>query len=197
VSRAFSDERGDRRFLQLQRPIAMSPLLFDVFLLLSRAAGPFESLAEDDADGSVKQTRDAVAIVARIHLGPWYPLFEFIPPPPPAWDAAVVDAEGITGVEPSLAFAPSGPLGIPVGAPRAFGSLPIATKSPGQPAIAYQDGIEGDLRYAWYNGASWATITVDGIGNTGRHASLAFGPDGQPAIAHFNLDIHFARRLAA
>jgi hypothetical protein len=36
---------------------------------------------------------------------------------------------------------------------------------------------------------------VGGNPVVGLDASLAFGPDGQPAIAHFNLDLHFARRL--
>jgi len=37
---------------------------------------------------------------------------------------------------------------------------------------------------------------VDSAGSVGRHTSLAFGPDGQPAISYFddsNGDLKFAR----
>jgi hypothetical protein len=46
------------------------------------------------------------------------------------------------------------------------------------------------------NGASWSTVTVDAAGNTGYVTSLAFGPDGQPAISYWdsgNCDLRFAR----
>ena len=41
-----------------------------------------------------------------------------------------------------------------------------------------------------------STTTVDGAGSVGRHTSLTFGPDGQPAISYrdfSNDDLKFAR----
>jgi hypothetical protein len=56
----------------------------------------------------------------------------------------------------------------------------------GQPAIAYCDVVNDDLRYAVFNGASWQLTTVDPQGDTGDDPSLAFTPEGQPAIAYSN-----------
>ena len=42
----------------------------------------------------------------------------------------------------------------------------------------------------------WSIATVDSEGSVGGYASLAFGPDGQPAIAYYdetNCDLKFAR----
>ena len=57
----------------------------------------------------------------------------------------------------------------------------------GHPAIAYQDTFTESLRLAWYDGTSWQTQEVDGVGATGYHPSLAFNDfgDGFPSIAYF------------
>lgn len=45
-------------------------------------------------------------------------------------------------------------------------------------------------------GLPWNLSTVDSAGNVGKFSSLAFGPDGQPAISYADLllgYLHFAR----
>ena len=88
------------------------------------------------------------------------------------WNLETVDAAGFTGYFTSLAFSPDG-----------------------QPAISYYDGTNGDLRFARFNGTSWATAAVDAVGFTGYYTSLAFGPDGQPAISYRDTNnfLKFAR----
>ena len=89
------------------------------------------------------------------------------------WRVTTVDSAGATGEYTSLAFGPDG-----------------------QPAISYYDKINGDLRFARFNGTSWSTFTVDAANDTGAYTSLAFGPDGQPAIAYHdktNGRLRFAR----
>lgn len=68
----------------------------------------------------------------------------------------------------------------------------------GRPAIAYSDILNKNLKFARYNGSSWAITTVDNSANDvgSDKNSLAFGPDGQPAIAYWDrdsLDLKFAR----
>ena len=54
----------------------------------------------------------------------------------------------------------------------------------GQPAIAYHDMTNDDLKFAHFSGSAWDLSIVDSAGSVGDYASLAFGPDGQPAIAY-------------
>jgi hypothetical protein len=74
----------------------------------------------------------------------------------------------------------------PIATEGAFPSL--AFDAYGRPAIAYLNlgDDAGQLHYASYNGASWTHSHVDGsdLGYTGQRCSLAFGPDGKPAIAY-------------
>ena len=96
-----------------------------------------------------------------------------------AWATTGVDGTGATGLFTSLAFGPDG-----------------------QPAVSYYFSSTGDLRYARYNGTAWTTTTVEGDGtgsgmNVGAFTSLAFGPDGQPAISYYdttNGNLKFARK---
>ena len=49
----------------------------------------------------------------------------------------------------------------------------LALDGAGRPHIAYYDLINGDLKYAYYDGAQWHIETVDSNGYVGRHTSLA------------------------
>ena len=52
------------------------------------------------------------------------------------------------------------------------------------------------LHYATGGSLPWSLTTVDSAGIVGYATSLAFGPDGQPAISYYdgsNLDLKFAR----
>jgi hypothetical protein len=52
------------------------------------------------------------------------------------------------------------------------------------------------LHYAQGGSLPWNLATVDSAGSVGSYTSLAFGPDGQPAISYFdstNNDLKFAR----
>ena len=83
------------------------------------------------------------------------------------WYDSLIDAEGFVGEYVSLAFSPLS----------------------GQPAMAYYDRTNAALKYATYENGVLEVSTLDGadwIVDKGRHASLAFGPDGYPAIAHLN-----------
>jgi hypothetical protein len=54
-----------------------------------------------------------------------------------------------------------------------------------------------DLKFARFNGSSWALTTVDSLGCIGQNNSLAFGPDGQPVISYLdytNYDLKIARK---
>jgi hypothetical protein len=70
----------------------------------------------------------------------------------------------------------------------------------GRSAIAYYDQNHGDLKFALATsendpGQGFDISTIDAVGNVGAHASLAYGPDGQPAIAYFDatgLNLKFA-----
>ncbi|MFH1379065.1 MAG: T9SS type A sorting domain-containing protein [bacterium] len=47
----------------------------------------------------------------------------------------------------------------------------------------YYEGAQ-DLKYAYYNGSSWSTQTVDSTGNTGLYTSIAVGSDGAVHISY-------------
>ncbi|MFO1531959.1 MAG: hypothetical protein U1F77_20070 [Kiritimatiellia bacterium] len=66
----------------------------------------------------------------------------------------------------------------------------LAFGADGQPAIAYYDVTNQNLKYARYNGSAWVVVTIDASGDVGSHASLKFGPDGQPAIAYLDDSAH-------
>ena len=71
----------------------------------------------------------------------------------------------------------------------------LALDANGYPAISYQDGTNGDLKYAVYNGTTWSRGTLDSGGTVGEYNSLAFTPGGQPAISYYdasNGDLKYA-----
>jgi hypothetical protein len=64
-------------------------------------------------------------------------------------------------------------------------------------AISDNNLTNGDLRFIHqYGSTGWASWPVDSTDNVGKFTSLAFGPDGQPAISYYddtNGDLKFAR----
>ncbi len=54
----------------------------------------------------------------------------------------------------------------------------------GQPAIAYFDSSQADLKFAYFDGVAWNLCPVDAVGSVGYWCSLAFLPSGQPAISY-------------
>jgi hypothetical protein len=58
----------------------------------------------------------------------------------------------------------------------------------GQPALAFQSNAQDLLFYRYVgslDGPAWGGGTVvESAGNVGSYCSLAYGPDGQPAIAY-------------
>jgi hypothetical protein len=57
----------------------------------------------------------------------------------------------------------------------------------GRPRISYQAGWpNGDLMYAWHDGAQWHIELVDSQGETGYHTSLALDSQGHPHISYYD-----------
>jgi hypothetical protein len=56
----------------------------------------------------------------------------------------------------------------------------MALDAAGHPHVAYLDGFDGTVKYAWYDGSGWTRETV---GPGYIDPSLALGPDGTPWIA--------------
>ena len=86
-----------------------------------------------------------------------------------AWQITTVDAAGDVGFSSSLAFGPDG-----------------------QPAISYHETFDYEdedihsLKFARFSGSAWAATTLHSdIGQWVGNTSLAFGPNGQPAISYF------------
>jgi MYXO-CTERM domain-containing protein len=78
------------------------------------------------------------------------------------------------------------------------GTTSVALDSSGHPHVAYLDVTNDDLRYAWFDGASWTLETVDRDG-LGWHASLALDAQDRPHIVHYdfsNSDLKYATRTA-
>ena len=65
----------------------------------------------------------------------------------------------------------------------------IALNPAGNPGVSYYDATNGDLKYAYYDGALWNVTTVDtGLGfgaDVGMYTSLTLAADGAPGIAYF------------
>ena len=68
-----------------------------------------------------------------------------------------------------------------------------------QPAIAYYDTTNGNLKFAEFNGASWALSVVESTGDVGKSCRLLFLPNGNPAIAYYDVTrtyLRYAERVA-
>jgi hypothetical protein len=61
----------------------------------------------------------------------------------------------------------------------------LAALPDGNPAVAYHDHDNEDLKYAWFDGSIWQNTIVEGAGNTGNFPSLAI-VGGQPAISYLD-----------
>ncbi len=65
------------------------------------------------------------------------------------------------------------------------------------PSIAYYDTTQGNVKYAFYDGAVWTVETVDSAGDVGRHVSL-YSEGGDPYVSYYdatNGDLKTAVRL--
>ncbi len=66
--------------------------------------------------------------------------------------------------------------------------ISIAIDNKGSPGIAYFDGWNGDLKYAFLDPTthSWQVQTVDSKGSTGLYPQLAFSRNNGPVISYYN-----------
>jgi hypothetical protein len=64
--------------------------------------------------------------------------------------------------------------------------ISLALDSKGVPAIAYSDGLNGDLKYARLRNGAWTTETVDSLGSVGLYPSLVFSRTDGPMISYFH-----------
>jgi hypothetical protein len=60
----------------------------------------------------------------------------------------------------------------------------IAIDSYGYPHITYFDGVNGDLKYAWYNGTGFNIDIVDGEGIVGLYSSLKLDANNDAHISY-------------
>jgi hypothetical protein len=64
--------------------------------------------------------------------------------------------------------------------------LAIDPVAPNARHICYYDGTNGDLKYAYWDGVSWAYEIVDSDGDVGRFCSLDLNSAGEPAISYYD-----------
>jgi len=69
------------------------------------------------------------------------------------------------------------------------------------PHIAYYDASYGNLKYIYRDEQGWSTpVVLDAVGDVGRYASIAFGPDGDLHAAYYdatNKDLKYLHKKAA
>jgi MYXO-CTERM domain-containing protein len=67
----------------------------------------------------------------------------------------------------------------------------IAVDVNGAPMVSYYDRSHGSLRFAFWDGELWQTMTIDagepGAEDVGRYSSVTIGADGRPGVAYFAL----------
>ena len=66
--------------------------------------------------------------------------------------------------------------------------ISMAIDKNGSPGVAYFDGWNGDLKYAFLDPTTraWEVQTVDSKGSTGLYPSLAFSRNNGPVISYYN-----------
>jgi hypothetical protein len=62
----------------------------------------------------------------------------------------------------------------------------IAVDANNNVGVAYNDGANGDLKFAWYRGGAWDVQTVDTRGTTGQFPSLIFTRKNTPVISYYD-----------
>lgn len=66
----------------------------------------------------------------------------------------------------------------------------------GRPSVAYFDGLNGDLKYAHFNGVRWTTESIDTKNSVGLYPSLVFDRNELPVISYYRKttgDLRIAR----
>ncbi len=80
----------------------------------------------------------------------------------------------------------------------AAASPSLILDSSGNPHLSYclltdYSPYPNDLRYAYWDGTTWITQTVDQVGQTGAFTSLALDSRGNPHISYYDYDHHAVR----
>ena len=110
----------------------------------------------------------------------------------------VIDSTGAVhlayhdSVNQSLVYVQRDPAGV-WGSPRTIDAkkragqhLSIAVDGANRPAIAYYDGLNGDLKLAQFTAKKkWVLSLLDSKGTTGQYPSLRFNPTGGPSVAYY------------
>lgn len=83
------------------------------------------------------------------------------------------------------------PQGVDTGGTNDPGPAPLAIGSDGHPIVVYWQDAAGDLKLARCRNSLCSTgveppVVVDGVGNVGRHSSLAVGHDGLPIMSYLD-----------
>lgn len=75
--------------------------------------------------------------------------------------------------------------------------LSLAVDRWGRPSVAYFDGLNGDLKYAHFNGVRWTTESIDTKNSVGLYPSLIFDRNELPVISYYRKttgDLRIARQ---
>ncbi|GIW76612.1 MAG: hypothetical protein KatS3mg104_1675 [Phycisphaerae bacterium] len=75
--------------------------------------------------------------------------------------------------------------------------LSLAVDRWGRPSVAYFDGVNGDLKYAHFNGVRWTTESIDTKNSVGLYPSLVFDRNELPVISYYRKttgDLRVARQ---
>ena len=62
----------------------------------------------------------------------------------------------------------------------------LALDGAGNPSISYIDSTNTSLKFAYFNGTSWVTETVDNSGDVGSYSALALDSSGNPSISYYD-----------
>jgi hypothetical protein len=69
----------------------------------------------------------------------------------------------------------------------------LALDSNDNPHISYRDSLNGDLKYAHWDGSVWVLQTADALGNAGECTSLALDSNDNPHISYYaNSNLRYA-----